>query len=95
MGFNLLLRQTITVSVFLLFLLVVSTTTVAESKTRMTLEAATKIALEKLPGEILESELDNEDGVLAYDFVIQKSDGSVFEIEINAYNGTVISIEEE
>jgi len=64
-------------------------------KTRLTLEAATKIALTELPGVILESELDNEDGVLAYDFEIQKTDGSVFEIEINAYTGSVISIEED
>lgn len=66
-----------------------------DSAERMTLEAATEIALKNLPGEILESELDNEEGPLAYDFEILKADGSIWEIEINAIDGTVLNIEED
>ena len=62
----------------------------SSEKEKITLEEARSIALNNLPGVILESELEYEDGVLMYEFEIKQKDGSVKDIEIHAYDGTVL-----
>ncbi len=62
----------------------------SSEKEKITLEEARNIALKNLPGVILESELEYEKGVLLYEFEIKQKDGSVKDIEIHAYDGTVL-----
>ncbi|MFE3838513.1 PepSY domain-containing protein [Pseudogemmobacter sonorensis] len=46
------------------------------------------------PGEIIEVELELEDGVLVYEFDILGPDGRLFEVEVAAATGTVLKVEE-
>lgn len=46
------------------------------------------------PGEIIEIELEIEDGSLVYEFDILSPEGRLFEVEIEAATGKVLEIEE-
>ncbi len=46
------------------------------------------------PGEIIEIELELDDGALVYEFDILGPDGRLFEVEIAAATGEIIEIEE-
>jgi Peptidase propeptide and YPEB domain len=50
---------------------------------------AARIALEEEPGEILDSELENEDGLMVYEFEIQQADG-IREVEVDANTGAIL-----
>lgn len=63
----------------------------------ITLEQARKKALEKVPGTVEdEYTIEDEEGtVTTYVFVIKKSDGKKFDVQIDAEKGTVLSAEEQ
>lgn len=68
--------------------------TPAEQPT-LPLSAARAIALNAVPGgEILEHELENDDGRLAYEFEIMAPRG-LFEVEVDAITGRIIEVESE
>lgn len=46
-------------------------------------------------GEVIEIQLELEDGLLVYEFDIVSPDGRVFEVEIDARTGTIVEIEDE
>ncbi|NPD16824.1 PepSY domain-containing protein [Xinfangfangia sp. D13-10-4-6] len=46
------------------------------------------------PGEIIEIQLELEDGSFVYEFDILSPDGRLFEVELDAATGQVIEIEE-
>ncbi|WP_210529713.1 PepSY domain-containing protein [Rubellimicrobium arenae] len=46
-------------------------------------------------GEVLDVELDNEDGVLIYEFEILTGDGRLIEVEMLAASGEVLEVEDE
>ncbi|MEH6758806.1 MAG: PepSY domain-containing protein [Parasphingorhabdus sp.] len=52
-------------------------------------QEAASIALVAAPGEVLESELENEDGLMVYEFEIQQGD-AIREVEVDANTGAVL-----
>jgi uncharacterized membrane protein YkoI len=66
-----------------------------KSKAKVRLDAAMKIALDKYPGDVLNTEYDIEDdGEISYEFVIRTSPGKTVEIEVDAVNGKLAGEEE-
>ncbi len=70
----------------------------AAEQSKVTAEQARKIALKKIDGKIEEEYTleDDEGEVSTYVFIIkQKKDGKMFEVQVDAGNGEVISAEEQ
>ena len=49
----------------------------------------------KFPGEMIEVELDREDGAYVYELKILRSDGKIQEIEVDAATGQITKIEDD
>ena len=64
-----------------------------EKQAKITEEAATKTALEKVPGTVQAVELEDEDGTIVYGFEIVAKDGSQQEVKIDAQTGKVVKVE--
>lgn len=62
---------------------------------KISLEEARRTALERVAGNILESELEKEKGRLVYEFEIRDKNGKVQEVLVAADTGEIISVEEE
>jgi uncharacterized membrane protein YkoI len=62
---------------------------------RITMVEARETALKKAPGKIEEGELEKENGKLVYSFDIRTSDGMITEVQVDAKNGEIVSIEKE
>jgi len=60
---------------------------------KITEEAATKTALEKVPGTVNEVELENEDGTIVYGIEIVAEDGSQQDVKIDAQTGEIVKVE--
>jgi uncharacterized protein (AIM24 family) len=58
-------------------------------------EQAVEIALAQVPGEVQETDLEREDGMLVYEIDILTADGVEMEVEINADTGEILDIEAE
>lgn len=56
-------------------------------------ENARRAALEAVPGEIVKEEFEREHGRSIWEFYIRKSDGSTFEVYVDADTGKVVKIE--
>lgn len=66
-----------------------------KSKAKIRLDAAIKIALDKYPGDVLNTEYDMEDdGEISYEFIIRTNAGKVIEIEVDAVSGKLAGEEE-
>ena len=65
------------------------------ARTGLTLEQAAEIALLEVPGEIMEVDLEREDGMQIYEIEILSVDGVEMEVEIAADTGDVLEIEAE
>lgn len=59
------------------------------------LERILAIAKEKVPGDVLETELETKHGALVYEIKVLTDTGRVREIKIDAREGTVIKIEDD
>lgn len=64
-------------------------------QTKIGLKKATEIASQQVAGKIKSSELEKEHGKLIYSFDIRNSKGTITEVNIDAYTGAVIAVEEE
>lgn len=64
-------------------------------QTKITMEQARKIALERASGKIESEELEKEHGKLIYSFDIRNAQGTITEVNVDAYTGAVIAVEEE
>jgi uncharacterized membrane protein YkoI len=53
------------------------------------------IAQERVPGDVLEVELESKRGALVYEIKVLTQSGRVREIKIDARNGTVLKIEDD
>ena len=62
---------------------------------KISLEQARQTALQRVSGEILESELDRETGKLVYEFEIRDQSGKIQEVLVDAQTGEIVSVEEE
>ncbi|MCV0369773.1 PepSY domain-containing protein [Filomicrobium sp.] len=57
-------------------------------------EIVDKVSVE-VPGDILETELEYDDGIIVYDFKILRPDGRVQEVEVHASTGDILKIEDD
>ena len=62
---------------------------------KISMEQARQIALQRVSGEILESELDRETGKLVYEFEIRDQSGKIQEVLVDAQTGEIVSVKEE
>ena len=53
------------------------------------------IAQEKVPGDVIEVELENKRGALVYEIKVLTESGRVREIKIDARQGTILKIEDD
>jgi uncharacterized membrane protein YkoI len=60
---------------------------------KITKEAATKTALEKVPGTVNEVELEDEDGTIVYGFEIVSTDGTQQDVKVDAQTGKIVKVE--
>lgn len=58
-------------------------------------DEASRTALQRVSGEIIESELDRETGRLVYEFKIRDKNGKNQEVLVDAQTGEMVSVEEE
>ncbi|MEG6508664.1 PepSY domain-containing protein [Methyloligella sp. 2.7D] len=49
----------------------------------------------QIPGEIIEVELDREDGRYIYEFKLVRPEGRVQEVEVDAKTGEILDLEDE
>ena len=63
-----------------------------QAKAKLTSDEAQAIALKEVPGTVIESELEDEDGVVVYGFEIQSTNG-VQDVKIDAATGKVVKVE--
>ena len=62
---------------------------------KITMERAREIALQRAPGTVEEAELEREHGKLVYSFDIRNDRGTITEVQVNAKDGSIVSVEEE
>lgn len=65
---------------------------------KVTIEAARKVALAKVPGTVKHEELEKENSRWIYSFEIRPSGGkagSIKEVNVDADDGSVVSMEDE
>ena len=60
---------------------------------KVTVDQAIKTASEKVPGTVVEAELEKKHGKTVWDVEVFGADGSVTEVHIDAATGTVIDTE--
>ena len=60
---------------------------------KVTVEQAIKTATEKVPGTVVEAELEKKHGKTVWEVEILGADGKVTEVHIDAADGTVIDTE--
>ncbi len=63
------------------------------SEARITFEQAEEAALRRVPGTIVESELEREDGKLVYSVEIAAANGKESEVHVDAMSGEVVDVE--
>lgn len=62
---------------------------------KITLIEARAIALKRVPGTIIEEDLEKENGKLQYSFDVKDKNGKIFDIEIDAKTGKVLKAVED
>ncbi|OLS38375.1 hypothetical protein BTR22_07550 [Alkalihalophilus pseudofirmus] len=60
---------------------------------RISAQDAIAIALESMPGDVVDVELDTENGILAWEIEIMTAKGTKYEVFVNANTGEVIKVE--
>ena len=64
-------------------------------KAKITMEAARAIALNRVSGQIVEEDLEKENGRLQYAFDIRTADGKIVDVEIDAITGEVLKTDDD
>ncbi|MBH0192726.1 MAG: PepSY domain-containing protein [Nitrospira sp.] len=62
---------------------------------KVTIDQAVKTAAEKVPGKIIEAELEKKHNKLVWEVEVVTADKKVMEVHIDADTGAVIDVEEE
>ncbi|MEP7039431.1 MAG: PepSY domain-containing protein [Acidobacteriota bacterium] len=70
------------------------TTANAQTK-KIGMEKARQIATQRAAGKIEGEELENENGKTIYSFDIRNSKGTITEVQVDAFTGAIVSVEEE
>ena len=61
----------------------------------VSMEQATALALQQVPGTVVGAEVESEDDTLVWEVEVQTSSGETFEIEIDAVSAEVLEVEQE
>ena len=67
----------------------------AQTQSKIGMKKAKEIASQQVAGKIKSSELEKEHGKLIYSFDILNSKGTITEVNIDAYTGAVVAVQEE
>ncbi|WP_199168407.1 MULTISPECIES: PepSY domain-containing protein [unclassified Sporosarcina] len=59
---------------------------------RITMEQANEIARQRVPGEVVKSELEFDDGMLVFEVDIRTAEGHKYEVKIDAVTGEVLRV---
>lgn len=51
--------------------------------------------LQRFPGRIIDVELNDDDGLLVYEFTVLTAQGRVLEVKVDARTGALIEVEED
>jgi uncharacterized membrane protein YkoI len=62
---------------------------------KVTIDQAIKTASEKVPGKVVEAELEKKHGMLVWEVEVVTPENKVMEVHIDAESGAVIDVEEE
>jgi uncharacterized membrane protein YkoI len=62
---------------------------------KVTIEQAIKTASEKVPGKVVEAELEKKHDTLVWEVEVVTAENKVMEVHIDAESGAVIDVEEE
>jgi uncharacterized membrane protein YkoI len=62
---------------------------------KVTINEAIKTASEKVPGKVVEAELEKKHGTLVWEVEVVTAENKVMEVHIDAESGAVIEVEEE
>jgi uncharacterized membrane protein YkoI len=66
-----------------------------QKEAKISMEKAREIALKKAPGTVKSSELEREHGKLIYSFDIETSKTAITEVNVDAIDGKIVSVEHE
>jgi uncharacterized membrane protein YkoI len=66
-----------------------------EKEATITREQSIEIAQREVPGTLIRSELDRDDGRVVYEVIMNHNQGEIYEISIDAKSGVVIEIDHE
>lgn len=61
----------------------------------VTKEQARATALQRIPGEVQEEEIEKENGKLVWAFDIKDSNGKIFDVKVDAKTGAIVSADED
>jgi uncharacterized membrane protein YkoI len=65
------------------------------TKAKVTIDQAIKTASEKVPGKVVEAELEKKHDTLVWEVEVVTAENKVMEVHINAESGAVIDVEDE
>lgn len=65
------------------------------AKAKVTIDQAIKTALEKVPGKVVEAELEKKHDTLVWEVEVVTAENKVMEVHIDAESGAVIDVEDE
>ena len=65
------------------------------AKAKVTIDQAIKTASEKVPGKVVEAELEKKHDTLVWEVEVVTAENKVMEVHIDAESGAVIEVEEE
>ena len=65
------------------------------AKAKVTIDQAIKTASEKVPGKVVEAELEKKHDALLWEVEVVTAENKVMEVHIDAESGAVIDVEEE
>jgi uncharacterized membrane protein YkoI len=65
------------------------------AKAKVTIDQAIKTALEKVPGKVVEAELEKKHDTLVWEVEVVTAENKVMEVHIDADSGAVIDVEDE
>ena len=65
------------------------------AKAKVTIDQAIKTASEKVPGKVVEAELEKKHDTLVWEVEVVTAENKVMEVHIDAESGAVIDVEDE
>lgn len=67
----------------------------AHAATPLTFEQAQRVALEKVPGTVIETERSIHNGAVVFEFEIERLEGGVMEVEVDSATGKILELKVE